>query len=757
MYTTVSSKRDEENFEKVLQVQNDRTFASSFSDEFRQISRIPVMKNEEDLKKVLETQSKFEQDARTGLFSQFSKDVLETKSISNMVLHPPARWDPARLPLTYLEPTLEVVRNYHKSSQKRLPVNPLGNLESKKSKSEAPKDFKWVPPGSSKAEEEVFVSREKMEDIKKSKVVDDICDLAMHFRSKSSVWLLYQQNFDDETTRLMHFKVWLWPKNASTAEKHLCIIKRLVKDLKSLGETGYDWTPGKILNLFMYRSLEKNAEASTFTSILKTLAFFQKILGLGEEVTKPDDFVLRKYAMTFLDRNAQLVSRAEPIHPDFLARLEKIVVSGYDFFRPSEKVSFVTQVWAWNIRLLAGAGIRWSDAQYTHPSTIQIFAEGLMAWGKKTKTRSRQEGNPWSCASLGLSSPGWLEKGLDLFKTLPQHNDRDFWMCLDHEDGNSFVFRDCDFKRATFHVRRLLLMVGVPLETIANFRPHSLKSSLLSPAIHQSFENNGNLSSTEIALLGNWTTKTCQQMSLTYLRNKQIARFKSGVKVWERVLDADLLCKNQDHFDENLKRGFRSMLQKHGTEKSVAERAFLQSHNEENESDRESSAKENLPGLNTEKPDVLTEANENFVSSGPGTDAMAVEVNDLGPIDYSVVCKAKSITSNPSGKEEPTSFSSNFRINTPSSRSHTEPERGLWLSKTSEIVSYHTRTRRNKMFHVSPKGQYNVCKVGEKFFDVTQVPNYYHVCGKCYESLPENLVRSAMHETSGSRFFPVKK
>ena len=78
--------------------------------------------------------------------------------------------------------------------------------------------------------------------------------------------------------------------------------------LKSLGETGYDWTPGKILNLFMYRSLEKNAEASTFTSILKTLAFFQKILGLGEEVTKPDDFVLRKYAMTFLDRNAQLVS-----------------------------------------------------------------------------------------------------------------------------------------------------------------------------------------------------------------------------------------------------------------------------------------------------------------------------------------------------------------------------------------------------------------------------------------------------------------
>ena len=199
------------------------------------------------------------------------------------------------------------------------------------------------------------------------------------------------------------------------------------------------------------------------------------------------------------------------------------------------------------------------------------------------------------------------------------------------------------------------------------------------------------------------------------------------------------------------------MLQKHGTEKSVAERAFLQSHNEENESDRESSAKENLPGLNTEKTDVLTEANENFVSSGPGTDAMAVEVNDLGPIDYSVVCKTKSITSNPSGKEEPTSFSSNFRINTPSSRSHTEPERGLWLSKTSEIVMYHARTRKNRMFHVSPKGQYNVCKVGEKFFDVTQVPNYYHVCGKCYESLPENLVQSAMHEASGSRFFPVKK
>ena len=603
-------------------------------------------------------------------------------------------------------------------------------------------------PVRSRERKDEGLSRIQLENTEAEKVVDEFYNLMRQFNEKSNVYSMFRKKFENDVFLEQQLKVWLRPKNPSSATKHLCILRRLMNDLKLLGESSLDWSPGVILNLFIHRAGENNASASTFTSILSTLTYVKTLFDLTDDVTDPKNVVLKKYASTFQENNLELVSRAEPIHPEYLAKLEKLVVSGHDFSTPRKKLNFVTRIWAWNIRLLAGAGIRWSDAQYTHPKTSQLFAEGLFARGEKTKTKSKREGNPWSCASLGLSSPGWLEIGYDLFKTLPGHDTRDFWMCLDKDDGDAFSKNFCDFKRATFHIRRLLLLVGAPLEKIADFRPHSLKPTLLSLAIHQSFEKTSPVSSTEIALLGNWTAETCQNMTLTYLRDKQIARHLSGRKIWDGIMSDDIKSVNLDHFKKNEQNGLPSFFKTGALENEKVDPVSSQEVINDRSSDF------SLSNSPASMKSCISQDDKMVIEDKPGFFDMSTfvsELDDDAPLDFSALLKAQES----SKKKKPVNLSPRDENLVKRSKESQEGDAEVYISLKSEVDLFRTKTRHTRVVHVAPHNEMNVCKKGERLSKSTLPTNYHYVCRKCYDVLSENLKKSLSQASSGSRCYKV--
>ena len=705
------------------------------------VNRRLVSKNDDLYKEILKTQSESQYDktAQIEIWDELPS-VVQNVEI-------PRRPNP--FSLTSLEPAYDVVRNYATGRKKRS-VEILHELPLKRSKSEPIGELDFDKPVRSRERKSDGLSRIQLENIEADRVVDEFYNLMTQFNEKSNVWSMFRKKFDNDVFLEQQLKVWLRPKNPSSAIKHLCILRRLMNDLKLLGESSLDWSPGVILNLFIYRAGENNASASTFTSILSTLAYVKNLLDLTEDVTDPKNVVLRKYASTFHENNLKLVSRAEPIQPECLAKLEKMVVSGHEFSRPEKKLNFVTRIWAWNIRLLAGAGIRWSDAQYTHPKTSKLFAEGLFARGEKTKTKSKREGNPWSCASLGLSSPGWLEIGYDLFRTLPGHDTRDFWMCLDKDDGDAFSLSFCDFKRATFHIRRLLLLVGVPLEKIADFRPHSLKPTLLSLAIHQSFEKTSPVSTTEIALLGNWTAETCQNMTLTYLRDKQIARHLSGRKIWDGVMSEDIKIVNLNHFKQNEQAGLPSFFKDKAIE---GEKVDCVSSQEEVNDRSSDFSLDNSPA--SVKSPRFSQENKMVIEDKPGFFDISTFVNELDddtPLDFSAVLAVREMNSKRKKHGVLSSRDENL-VKKPRESQGGDDE--VHISLKSEVDFFITKTRHTRVVHVAPRNGINVCKKGERLSKSTLPTNYHYVCHKCYDGLSQNLKKTLSQASSGSRCYKV--
>ena len=676
-------------------------------------------------------------------YEGFLKSVSGSNRPSPDIFATGGKVEPDRLPITYLQPYVDKVRSYRvKTSSRSTPVPSVP----KASRPVAKALVNCAPTGGKIVASENLVLRKDSEVSRKTAVVDRIVELFSHFEEDSFVWDTLALSFPDRVSRIAAFRSTVWPQAAATAERHVAVISRFVSDAKALGQSGYDWSAPNILNIFIYRVENESAKASTLTSILSALKFFTKIFGLEKSSADPSNFVLQKYASNFLTENQAPLRQAAAIHPIYLARLEKIVTSSREFFKTDVEVFPVTRLWAWFIRLFAGAGIRWSDAQFTSPKSAKLFAEGLTAVGEKTKTRSKHVGNPWSCSSLALGSPCWLETGYGLFCDLPEHDSRDFWVCMDRQDGKNFYPVACDFKRASYHVRRLLLLVGVPLEHIADFRPHSFKPSLMTAAVHQSFSKDGSVSNAEIMLLGSWSEKTAQQMSLRYLRDAQRARLQAGEKAWAGFLDEDLEEINRRHFENNRKFGLTSMF-KETAKVSDVEIEFPLLEDTAHESGGVSSI------VCAEDSPVL-ERNLSFSGDCPVFDRPTFE-RDLLKNYAGVVFDSE----NPAKKRKLTDDLSPFVVREqPVRQKNSFSFEGLRLSSIAGLSFFKTHSKK-RILHVAPRNHVPSCqkKPGEAISSFAGLSDDFRICRRCYDGLSKELKSSELSSDTGCRIMAVEK
>ena len=265
------------------------------------------------------------------------------------------------------------------------------------------------------------------------------------------------------------------------------------------------------------------------------MRFLRNLFGLDGKVCfqQNDSTILDKYAKNWKLGTEVRVCRAKDIPAFYIAELEKIVVFGeirHNFSTPV-KISFAKRVWAWVLRVIIGAGLRWSDALYTPPGSARLSADGMIALGSKNKTHRKTQARPWAVSNFALVEAGWLEKGFELFRSIQNHDSRDFWIGNSLPDESGFDDTPCSYDGASYFLRKILSILGVPESEVSAYRPHSLKASLMSAAVHLQALEPATLSDLELSLLGDWKPDTARLMALQYTREKQILQMRATKKV----------------------------------------------------------------------------------------------------------------------------------------------------------------------------------------------------------------------------------
>ena len=195
-------------------------------------------------------------------------------------------------------------------------------------------------PVRSRERKDEGLSRIQLENTEAEKVVDEFYNLMRQFNEKINVYSMFRKKFENDVFLEQQLKVWLRPKNPSSATKHLCILRRLMNDLKLLGESSLDWSPGVILNLFIHRAGENNASASTFTSILSTLTYVKTLFDLTDDVTDPKNVVLKKTRVYASRKLYRIGQQSRTNSPGVLSKVRKISRVWTRFFDTPEKIKF---------------------------------------------------------------------------------------------------------------------------------------------------------------------------------------------------------------------------------------------------------------------------------------------------------------------------------------------------------------------------------------------------------------------------------
>ena len=326
------------------------------------------------------------------------------------------------------------------------------------------------------------------------------------------------------------------PARAATLEAHLFRIHRLMRDLEACGRDPLVWSVKDVFAIFLWRSSNGSARKLTFSSILSSIRYFSNLFGIESCSNEQGNVILIKFIATWEKRLSKATRRAPAIPPTILAKIEAVVTSRLDF--PLGALwSEGEIVWAWVIRLFAGAGIRWSDGLYTPPSTAVVSENGLTACATHAKNFSSADGRPWSCSDVALHSKNWLKTGWSFFSSLPDHSLRDFWIGRPSGDFSTFSHSPCTF----FDIQRVMAhifeKIGIEKSLARNFRPHSFKASLLSPAVSLLATSN-QLSETEIMLLGQWRPDTSKNMALVYSRENQNVQLSASAKVMRSLKES---------------------------------------------------------------------------------------------------------------------------------------------------------------------------------------------------------------------------
>ena len=365
-------------------------------------------------------------------------------------------------------------------------------------------------------------------------------DLMTIFGENSKVWAdlsaLFTKRDNSISDNFKHaLKTHCLPTCADSLKNHICVAERLANDLADYGLEPYVWTVEAIYTVFLMRAGEGNVKPSTFQNILYTVRFLRNLFGLDEKVCfqQNDSTILDKYAKNWKLGTEVRVCRAKAIPAFYIAELEKIVVFGeirHNFSTPV-KISFAKRVWAWILRVIIGAGLRWSDALYTPPGSARLSADGMIALGSKNKTHRKTQARPWAVSNFALVEAGWLEKGFELFRSIQNHDSRDFWIGNSLPDESGFDDTPCSYDGASYFLRKILSILGVPESEVSAYRPHSLKASLMSAAVHLQALEPSALSDLELSLLGDWKPDTARLMALQYTREKQILQMRATKKV----------------------------------------------------------------------------------------------------------------------------------------------------------------------------------------------------------------------------------
>ena len=326
------------------------------------------------------------------------------------------------------------------------------------------------------------------------------------------------------------------PARAATLEAHLFRIQRLMRDLEACGRDPLVWSVKDVFAIFLWRSGNGSARKLTFSSMLSSIRFFSNLFGIESCSNEQGNVILVKFIATWEKRLSKATRRAPAIPPAILAKIEAVITFRRDF--PGDHFwSEGEIVWAWVIRLFAGAGIRWSDGLCTPPSSAVVSKNGLTACASHAKNFSSADGRPWSCSAVALRSESWLETGWHIFSNLPDHSSRDFWIGRPSGDFSIFLSSPCSFcdiQRAMAHIFE---KIGIEKSLASNFRPHSFKASLLSPAVSLLATSN-QLSETEIMLLGQWRPDTSKNMALVYSRENQNVQLSAAAKVMRSLKES---------------------------------------------------------------------------------------------------------------------------------------------------------------------------------------------------------------------------
>ena len=268
----------------------------------------------------------------------------------------------------------------------------------------------------------------------------------------------------------------------------------------------------------------------------------------------------------------------------------------------------------------------------------------------------------------------------------------------------------------------------------------------MTAAVHQSFSKDGSVSSAEIMLLGSWSEKTAQQMSLRYLRDAQRARLQAGEKAWAGFLDEDLEEINRRHFENNRKFGLTSMF-KETAKVTDVEIEFPLVEDTAHESGEVASTlcAKDSPGL---------ERNLSFSGDFPICDRPAFE-RDLLQKYAGVVFDSE----NPSKKRKFANDLSPFVVrDQPVRQKNSFSFEGLRLSSVAGLSFFKTHSKK-RILHVAPRNHVPSCqkKPGEAISSFAGLSDDFRICRRCYDGLTKELKSSELSTDMECRIMAVEK
>ena len=358
--------------------------------------------------------------------------------------------------------------------------------------------------------------------------------LLKKFGNRAKVLTEFQKIANGDSSLLKRLCVnHLTPSRPATAKAHLVKIRRFLSDLSFLKLDVLSWSIENIFKVFCFRQNEETAATHTFQGMRASIRYFGEKFGVPTGFDHDGADLLDTFIRNWFNLTCEPTKRSNPIFPADLAKLEAAIIleksevnDAQEHWRKSDVL------WAWIIRLMCGAGIRWDDLVHTIPSDAEMTTHGITACATQAKNRARNRGRPWACSNIGILYDGWLEKGFALFKQTPNFHERDFWIQQSHGDDFNFQAATWDF--FSKKLRFILTKAGVEPLLVEKITPHGCKASLMSLAVFMNAQNKG-ISKTELQLLGAWSPETVLKMAEVYSRDSMNIILDASRKVMENA------------------------------------------------------------------------------------------------------------------------------------------------------------------------------------------------------------------------------